>query len=68
MFNRNVGKKERIARVIGGMLMLLCGLIGLHATLLGLVVAGVGAISLITGIIRYCPACAMSGRTSITKE
>lgn len=64
MFDRkNVGGKERIARVIGGCLMVLCGLVGLHATPLGLAIAGVGVVSLVTGVIRYCPACAMAGRT-----
>ncbi len=63
MFNRkNVGPKERIARIVGGCLMVLCGLIGLQATPLGLAVAAVGVVSMLTGIVRYCPACALSGR------
>jgi hypothetical protein len=62
MFKRNIGSKERIVRVIGGGLIMLCGLVGLHATPLGLVMAGVGAVSLVTGLVRYCPACAMAGR------
>lgn len=64
MFNRNVGSKERIARVIGGGLMIVCGLIGLHATPVGLVIAAVGVVNLVTGIVRYCPACAIAGRKS----
>jgi hypothetical protein len=59
---RNVGSKERVARVVGGVLMILCGLVGLHATPLGWVVAATGAVSLATGLIRYCPACALAGR------
>jgi hypothetical protein len=62
MFKRNIGSKERIARVIGGGLIVLCGLVGLHATPLGLGIAGVGIISVLTGLVRYCPACAMAGR------
>jgi hypothetical protein len=66
MFNRrNVGSKERVARVIGGCLMILCGLVGLQASPLGLAIAGVGVVSMVTGVIRYCPACAMAGRKSI---
>ena len=64
IFRKNVGSKERMARVAAGGLMMLCGFVGLHATPLGLGVAGVGAISLITGLIRYCPACALAGRKS----
>ncbi|CAN5182894.1 hypothetical protein BH11PSE11_BH11PSE11_19320 [soil metagenome] len=64
MFNRNVGSKERFARIAAGCLMILCGVVGLHASPLGLVVAGAGVVSLITGLIRYCPACALAGRKS----
>jgi hypothetical protein len=64
MFKRNVGSKERIVRVISGGLMIVCGLVGLQATPLGIGIAGVGAIGLITGLVRYCPACAMAGRKS----
>jgi Protein of unknown function (DUF2892) len=65
MFNRNVGNKERIVRVIGGGLMILCGLFGLDATPLGLAIAGAGVVSLVTGMLRYCPACALVGRKPI---
>jgi hypothetical protein len=64
LIRKNVGSKERIARVVGGCLMILCGVIGLHASPLGLVVAATGAVSMVTGIIRFCPACAIAGRTS----
>ena len=63
MFNRkNVGPKEKIARIVGGCLMVLCGLLGLQATPLGLAVAAVGVVSMLTGMFRHCPACALSGR------
>ncbi|MHA7847521.1 YgaP family membrane protein [Serratia sp. D1N4] len=65
MFNRkNVGNKERIARVTGGCLMILYGLIGLHTTWLGITIAGVGFVNLVTGALRYCPVRAVSGRKS----
>jgi len=64
LIRKNVGSKERIARVVGGCLMILCGVIGLHASPLGLVVAATGAVSMVTGIIRFCPACAIAGRKS----
>lgn len=62
MFKSNIGSKERIVRVIGGGLIILCGLVGLHATPLGIAIAAAGGISVVTGLIRYCPACAMAGR------
>jgi hypothetical protein len=65
MFDRNVGKRERIARIVGGALMMACGLVGLSATPLGVVIAGTGVVSVVTGMIRYCPACAMAGRKAI---
>lgn len=61
-YRKNVSKRERIVRFIAGALMILCGLLGLQATPLGLLVAGVGVVTLVTGGIGYCPACAMAGR------
>ncbi|WP_093389307.1 YgaP-like transmembrane domain [Rugamonas rubra] len=69
MLNRkNVGSKERIARVIGGGLMIWCGLVPLHATALGLAIAGVGVVGMVTGAVRYCPACAIAGRKPIDND
>jgi len=65
MFNRNIGSKERGARVVGGALMILCGLFGLGASAAGWVVACVGAVGVVTGLVQYCPACALAGRKSI---
>ena len=64
MFNRNIGNKERIVRIVGGALMIVCGLLGLGASAVGWVVAGTGVVSVVTGVVRYCPACAMAGRKS----
>lgn len=62
LFRKNVGQKERIARLIGGGLMIVCGLLGLQASPLGWAVAAVGAVSMLTGVTRFCPACALGGR------
>lgn len=59
---KNVSRKERVARLAGGCLMILCGLAGLGATPLGFAVAGVGLVTMVTGAVRYCPACAIAGR------
>jgi uncharacterized membrane protein HdeD (DUF308 family) len=65
LFYRNMGSKERIVRVVGGALLMVCGLFALNATPLGLAIAGVGVVSLVTGLVRYCPACALAGRRPI---
>ena len=61
-YRRNVGTKEALARAIGGGLMIVCGLVALSASPLGLLLAGTGAVTFVTGVVRYCPACAIAGR------
>lgn len=62
MFKRNMGPKERVARMVFGALLICTGVVALHSSALGIAVAAVGAVSLITGIFSYCPACAVAGR------
>ncbi len=62
MFRKNVGSKERIARIVGGCLMLLFGLLGMQASPPGLAIAGMGLVGIVTGALRFCPACAIAGR------
>ena len=61
-YRKNVGGWERAARLIGGGLMLICGLVALHASPLGLPLSGAGVVTLVTGVFGYCPACAIAGR------
>ena len=61
-YRKNVGGWERAARLIGGSLMLICGVVALHASPLGLLVSGAGVVTLVTGVFGYCPACAIAGR------
>lgn len=61
-YRKNVSGKERAARLVGGGLMVLCGLVGLQASMLGILVAGAGVVSAMTGLVGFCPACAMVGR------
>ena len=61
-YRKNVSGKERMLRLVAGCLMILCGLVGLKASLLGLLIAGAGAMMILTGMFGYCPACAMVGR------
>src|SRR5215469_7431729 len=61
-YRKNVGGRERAARLIGGGLMLICGVVALHASPLGLLLSGAGVVTLVTGVFGYCPACAIAGR------
>lgn len=61
-YRKNIGSKQKFARILGGILMILCGLLWLDATLLGILVASTGVMAVLTGIFGYCPACAMVGR------
>ena len=61
-YRKNVGGWERAARLIGGGLMLICGVAALHASPLGLLLGGAGVVTLVTGVFGYCPACAVAGR------
>src|SRR6266480_1586468 len=64
-YRRNVGGWERAARLIGGGLMLICGVVALHASPLGLLLSGAGVVTLVTGVFGYCPACAIAGREPV---
>ena len=61
-YRKNVGGWERAARLTGGGLMLICGLVALHASPLWLLLSGAGVGTLVTGVFGSCPACAIAGR------
>src|SRR5919198_3707878 len=61
-YRKNVGGWERAARLIGGGLMLICGVVALHASPLGLLLSGAGVVTLVTGVFGYFPSCAIAGR------
>lgn len=62
IYRKNVNTKEAIARLVGGALMVCCGYLGFGASPLGLLFMGVGVVTLLTGVVGYCPACALAGR------
>lgn len=51
----NVGGTERYARIILGIVLLLIGLLLPLAAVWKVVVLVVGAVALLTGIVRFCP-------------
>ena len=63
-YTNNLPAWERVARVVAGIVMALCGLMapGLTGTAVGLVVAAAGGMTLLTGFFGFCPACALAGR------
>ena len=66
-YAKNVGSKERIVRTVGGTIMILCGAVALQLSPLGLLLAGTGVVTIVTGLIGFCPACAMVGRKPVER-
>ncbi|WOB07200.1 DUF2892 domain-containing protein [Piscinibacter gummiphilus] len=64
-YRKNVGSKECVARVLGGLLIVACSLTQIGTTPLGLVLAASGVVTALTGLLGYCPACALSGRRPV---
>ena len=67
-YRKNVGSKERWARLLGGALIIACTLTQLGATPLGLILAASGAFTVLTGLFGYCPTCAVVGRRTLERE
>ena len=64
-YRKNMGSKESWARVIGGTLVVACSLTQIGLTPLGLVLAASGAFTALTGLVGFCPACALAGRKAL---
>ena len=64
LYRKNLPTWERATRTIAGIAMMACGFLapGLGGTPAGLIMSGVGAITLLSGLVGFCPACAMVGR------
>jgi hypothetical protein len=61
-YAKNMPGWERIARVSAAAGLIAWGLLGLKGLLLGYLVAGSGVVMALTGLMGYCPMCAMVGR------
>ena len=67
-YRKNMGGKEQWGRVLGGALIAACSLSQIGLTPLGLVLAASGLFTALTGVIGFCPACAMAGRRPLEKR
>jgi hypothetical protein len=61
-YRKNIRGWEQVARVVGGIVMIAGGLLGLPGDPLGYGIAAAGLFTAATGIVGFCPACAMVGR------
>ena len=61
-YRKNLPGWERAARMIGGVAMMAWGLSGMSGTMAGYVIAGAGAVAMLSGTFGFCPMCAMVGR------
>lgn len=61
-YRKNLPGWERAMRTIAGVAMIGYGLSGMPGTMAGYLIAGTGAIAILTGSFGFCPMCAMVGR------
>jgi hypothetical protein len=73
-YRKNLPGWERVMRSVGGVVMIAYGLFGMPGLLgmpglpsmpgamAGYVIAGIGAVAILTGFFGFCPMCAMVGR------
>lgn len=61
-YRENLPGWERGVRVAGGLGMIACGYFGLNGMPFGWLLDAAGLVTLATGFVGYCPACALAGR------
>jgi hypothetical protein len=64
-YAKNLPRVERVLRIVLGLGLILWGMLyvqGGLGGLWGLLSAGSGVASIVTGFLGFCPACAMVGR------
>ncbi len=73
-YRKNLPGWERAMRSVGGVVMIayglfgmpglpgMPGLLGMPGTMAGYLIAGTGAVAILTGFFGFCPMCAMVGR------
>ena len=67
-YRKNLPGWERAMRSVGGVVMIAFGLFGMPGlpgmpgAMAGYLIAGTGAVAILTGFFGFCPMCAMVGR------
>jgi len=67
-YRKNLPGWERVMRLVGGIVMIAYGLFGMPGlpgmpgAMAGYLIAGTGAVAILTGFFGFCPMCAMVGR------
>ena len=67
-YRKNLPGWERAMRSVGGVVMIAYGLFGMPGlpgtpgAMAGYLIAGTGAVVILTGFFGFCPMCAMVGR------
>ncbi|MES2910511.1 MAG: DUF2892 domain-containing protein [Pseudomonadota bacterium] len=64
-YRKNVGGKERWSRLLTGALIVACALTQVRIIPLGLMLAGAGVFTALTGLVGFCPVCAVDGRKPV---
>ena len=67
-YRKNLPGWERAMRAVGAVVMIAYGLFGtpglpgMPGAMAGYLIAGTGAVAILTGFFGFCPMCAMVGR------
>ena len=61
-YAKNLPGWERTIRTAGGVVMIAYGLMAMPGTTSGYLIAGAGAVAILTGFFGFCPMCAIVGR------
>lgn len=67
-YRKNVGGIERLARMLAGLSLAISGFVMFGSTPLAWVAALSGLFTMGTGLLGFCPACAVAGRRAIGRE
>lgn len=64
-YRKNLYAWEQGIRIIGGLGVASLALWAMYGSLLGYGLAGMGLMVAMTGVVGYCPMCAIAGRGSV---
>ena len=68
LYVKNVTNSERVIRFVMGLMLLGGALAWMGATPAGWILGGMGMMAALSGLIGWCPMCAMVGRKLETKH